>query len=271
MQGTAADEAFVEHARPDADSVGRGLEQPRHRRRGHLARRRRAVAAAAVARAHDGVLPGLDIDLEQSGAALAVGDIGLAAARTDTRIPRRFATLVLLPEPRAPGAPVSGATTLLAAPAAGARPVLPLAPAAVERLREHAASRAQPVELGLQRLDALGQRRVLALQSPRLGAQPGSVLAQRPDQRRGPRDRRAHPGVALAQPGDRALPGLHPAPGRRAQPVEPLAQRLGHALAPAVHPGDPRALPVEVPPQPVALVALGAPRAARAAPRTRAA
>ena len=85
MQGTAADEAFVEHARPDADPVGRGVEQPRHRRRGHVARRGRALATPAPAGPDDGVLVGLDIDLEQSGAPLAVGGIGLAAARTYAR------------------------------------------------------------------------------------------------------------------------------------------------------------------------------------------
>ena len=81
MQRPAADESFVEHARPDADPVGRGLEQPRHRRRGHLPRRGGAVATPAPARPHDGVLVGLDIDLEQSGAPLAVGGIGTPEVR----------------------------------------------------------------------------------------------------------------------------------------------------------------------------------------------
>ena len=138
MQGTAADEPFVEHARPDADPVGRGLEQPRHRRRGHLARRGRAVATAAVARPDDGVLVSLDVDLEESGAALAVGGIGLAAARTHARILRRIACFLLLSEPGALGAPVSGGAALLAALAPGARLLLPLAPAAVECLGQDA-------------------------------------------------------------------------------------------------------------------------------------
>ena len=142
MQGTAADEPFVEHTRPDADPVRRGLEQPRHRRRGHLARRGRAVATAAVARPDDGVLVGFDLDLEESGAALAVGGIGLAAARTHARILRRFARFLLPPERGALGAAVSGGTALLAALAPGARLLLLLAPAAVERLRQDAPGRA---------------------------------------------------------------------------------------------------------------------------------
>ena len=42
--------------------------------------------------------------------------------------------------------------------------------------------------------------------------------------------------------------------GRREPPVESLAQRLGHALALAVHPGDPRAPSVDVLLQPADLV-----------------
>ncbi len=99
-----ADEPFVEHARPDADPVGRGLEQPRHRRRGHFARRGRAVATTA--RPDDGVLVSLDIDLEQRGAALAVGGVELATTRTDARILRWFARFLLLPEAGALGAAV---------------------------------------------------------------------------------------------------------------------------------------------------------------------
>ena len=254
MQGTAADEPFVEHARPDADPVGRGLEQPRHRRRGHLARRGRAVATAAVARPDDGVLVSLDVDLEESGAALAVGGIGLAAARTHARILRRIACFLLLSEPGALGAPVSGGAALLAALAPGARLLLPLAPAAVECLGQDAPGRTQLVEVEFQLLDTQGQRRVLALQIPHLGAQLGIFLPQRRDQLGCPHDRRTQPVVALAQPRDRALPGLHQTLGRREPPVELLAQRLGHALALAVHLRDPRALSVDILLQPVDLV-----------------
>ena len=153
MQGSAADEALVEHAHPDADPVGRVVEQPRHRRRGHLARRGGAVATAAVARPDDGVFVGLDIDIEKSGAPLAIGDIGLAATRTYARILRRVAPFLLLPEAGALGAPVSGGAALLAALAPGARLLLPFALAAVDRLRQDAPGRPQLIELGLQRLD----------------------------------------------------------------------------------------------------------------------
>ena len=127
MQGTAADEAFVEHAHPDADPVGRVVEQPRHRRRGHIPRRGGALAGPAPARPDDSVLVSLDIDLEESGAPLAVGGIGLAATRTYARILRRVATFLLLPEAGALGAPVPGGAALLAALAPGARLLLPLA------------------------------------------------------------------------------------------------------------------------------------------------
>ncbi len=240
MQRPAADEPFVEHARPDADPVRRGLEQSHRRRRGHLPRRGGAVASPAPARPDDGALAGLDIDLEEGGAPLAVGDIGLAATRADPRIFRRVARLLLLPEPGAPGAAVPGGAALLAALAPGARLLLPLAPAAAERLRQDAAGRAQLVEVAFQLLDPRGQR--------------GILLPQRPDQLRGPHDRRPQPVVARAQPRDRALPGLHQPPGRGEMPVEPPAQRFGHALALAVHLREPRALPVDVLLQPVDLV-----------------
>ena len=228
--------------------------QPRHRRRGHVPRRGRALATPAPAGPDDGVLVGLDIDLEESGAPLAVGGIGLAAARTDARILRRIARFLLLSEPGALGAPVSGGAALLAATAPGARLLLPLAPAAVERLRQDAAGRAQLVEVDFQLLDPRGQRRVLALQLPHLGAQPGILLPQRRDQLRCPHDCRPHPAVAFAQPRDRALPGLHQPPGRRELPVELLAQRLGDALALAVHLHNLRAPSVDVLLQPVDLV-----------------
>ena len=149
---------------------------------------------------------------------------------------------------------MSGGAALMATLAPSARLLLPLAPAAVERLRQDAPGRAQLVELDLQRPDLRGQRRVLRRQIPHLGAQPGVLLPQRRDQRRGPHDRSPQPVVALAQPRDRALPGLHPAPGRREMPIELLAQRPGDAFALAVHLRDPRALPVDVLLQPVDLV-----------------
>ena len=143
---------------------------------------------------------------------------------------------------------------LLAALAPGARLLLPLAPAAVERLRQDAAGRAQLVEVDFQLLDPRGQRRVLALQIPHLGAQPGILLPQRRDQLRCPHDCRPHPAVAFAQPRDRALPGLHQPHGRRELPVELLAQRLGDALALAVRLHNLRAPSVDVLLQPVDLV-----------------
>ena len=254
MQGTAADEALVEQAHPDADPVGRVVEQPRHRRRGHFPRRGGAVADPAVARPDDRVLVCLDFDFEEGGAPLAIGGIGLAATRTDARILRRIARFLLLLEPGALGPPVSGGAALLAALAPGARLLLLLALAAVERLRQDAPGRPQPVELGLQRLDARGQRRVLRRQIPNLGAQPAILLPQRRDQPRGPHDRRPEPIVALAQPRDRALPGCHQPLGRREPLVELLAQRLGHAGALAGHLHNLRAASIEVLLQPVDLV-----------------
>ena len=149
---------------------------------------------------------------------------------------------------------MSGGAALLAALAPGARLLLLLALAAVERLRQDAPGRPQPVELGLQRLDARGQRRVLRRQIPNLGAQPAILLPQRRDQPRGPHDRRPEPIVALAQPRDRALPGCHQPLGRREPLVELLAQRLGHAGALAGHLHNFRAASIEVLLQPVDLV-----------------
>ena len=165
------------------------------------------------------------------GAPLTVGDIGLAATRTHARIPRRVAPLLVLLEAGTLGPPVSGSPTLLAAHAPGARFLLLFALAAVERLRQDASGRAQPLKLGLQRLDARGQRRGLRRQIPNLGTQPAIPLPQRRDQPRRPHDRRSEPIVTFTQPRDRALPGLHQPLGRCELPVELLAQRLGHTLA----------------------------------------
>ncbi len=124
---TLARTVLEQETRPEADPVGRAPEQPRHRRRDHVPRRGRALATPAPAGPDDCVLAGLDIDLEESGAPLAVDGIELAAARTDARILRRIARFLLLSEPGALGPPVSGGAALLAALAPGARPLLPLA------------------------------------------------------------------------------------------------------------------------------------------------
>ena len=181
MQGAAVDEALEEDAHPYADPVRRVVEQPRHRGRRHFLRRRGALAGSEPARPDDSVLVGLDLDFDQRGATLAVGDIGLAATRTHARIFRGVALLGALLEPGPPGAAVTGSAALLAALAPRTWLLLPLALAPEHRPRQHRPGRPELLELDLQRLDARRQRRLLGLQIPHLGAQPGVCPAQRRD------------------------------------------------------------------------------------------
>ena len=149
--------------------------------RRHFLRRRGALAGSEPARPDDSVLVGLDLDFDQRGATLAVGDIGLAATRTHARIFRGVALLGALLEPGPPGAAVTGSAALLAALAPRTWLLLPLALAPEHRPRQHRPGRPELLELDLQRLDARRQRRLLGLQIPHLGAQPGVFPAQRRD------------------------------------------------------------------------------------------
>ena len=178
-QRTQARTEFEQEARPDAGPVGRSGEQPRHRRRRHLQGRGCAVATPAPAGTDHPARVGLDLDLDDARATLAVGDIGLAATGTDACILRRIAPFLLLPEPGPPGAAVAGRAALLTALAPRARRLLPLALAPEQRLRQDGPCRTELGKLGIQRLDARGQRRALGLQLPRLGTQSGVAFAQR--------------------------------------------------------------------------------------------
>ena len=179
MQWTPAHEALEEDAHPHADSVGRGVEQPRYRGRRHFPRRGRALAASAVAGAHDLARVRADLHLDEARATRAVRHIGLGATRTHARIVRRMALFLLLPEPRPLGAAMSGRAALLTALAPRARCLLLLALAPEHRLRQHRPGRAQLPKLDFQRPHARCQRRVRVLQLPHLGAQAGIVHAQR--------------------------------------------------------------------------------------------
>ena len=116
--------------------------------------------------------------------------------------------------------------------------------------------RAELRKLGFQRLDAGCQRRPLGLQSSHLGAQPGVLLAQRRDHARGPCGRRPQPVVALVQPRDGAIPGLHQPRGRRAPTVELLAQRRNLAVVPVRRLAERLPQPADVLLQPIDLVAM---------------
>ena len=177
MEGTAADKALEQDAHPHADPVGRVVEQSRHRGRGHFRERGRTVATPATG--------------------------------ADARIHRRVALFSALIEPGPRGAAMTGCAALLAALAPRPRLLLLLALSPEQRLRQHGPARAELRKLGFQRLDAGHQRLLLDLQSPHLGAQPSDLLAQRHDHARGPHGRRPQPLVALAQPSDGAIPGLH--------------------------------------------------------------
>ena len=143
---------------------------------------------------------------------------------------------------------------LLAALAPGARFGLPLALASEQRLRQDGPGRTELLKLGSQLLGARCQYRPLVLQVPHLGAQPGVVLAQRRDQVGGPYGCRAQPINALAQPPDRALPGFHHSPGRRAPAVELPAQRRVLVAVPVRRPHERPAKPGDILVQPVDLV-----------------
>ena len=161
-------------ARPEAGPVERSGEQPRHRGRRHFHGRRRALAGPAPARTADHALVGLDLDLDEGGFLGAVRRIGLPAPSADARIGRRVVLFGALLEAGPPGAAVAGRAVLLAAWAPGARLLLLLALAAVERPRQHGPGRAKPREIGFQRLDPVA-RRLRAL------AQPGVLTGQGPD------------------------------------------------------------------------------------------
>ena len=148
MQGTAADEALEQNADPHADPVGRGVEQPRLRRRRHFPGRGRAVATAAPAGPDDSAFVGLDLDLDDGRDPLAVGDVGLPAAGTRARILRRVALLGAFPELGTLHAAMANSAGLLAALAPGARFGLPLALASEQapstrRTGSHGASQAR--------------------------------------------------------------------------------------------------------------------------------
>ena len=159
-------------------------EQPRHRGRRHFHGRRHALAGPAPARTADHALVGLDLDLDEGGFLGAVRRIGLTAPSADARIRRRVVLFGALIEPGPLGAAVAGRAALLAALAFGARLVLLLALAAVERPRQHRPGRTKPLKLDFQRLDPVPRRlRALA----QAGVLPGqrldrSLLAPRPSQ-----------------------------------------------------------------------------------------
>ena len=109
---------------------------------------------------------GLDLDPDEGGFLGAVRRIGLPAPSADAHIGRRVVLFGALIE--------AGGAVLLAAWAPGARLLLLLALAAVERPRQHGPGRAKPREIGFQRLDPVA-RRLRAL------AQPGVLTGQGPD------------------------------------------------------------------------------------------
>ena len=188
---------------------------------------------------------GLDLDLDEGGLLGAVRRIALPAVCADACIRRRVDLFGSLLESGPLGAAVAGRAVLLTAHSLRARLLLLLAPAPVEPLRQHRPSRAQPVKLGLQRLDPTprppdglaqpsvlpGQRPDRGLLAPRPAQDPaqlrihvGQLLRQRPAGGAKPRKpgfrrlparlRRLHgpvqPGVLLAQPGDRGLLASRP-------------------------------------------------------------
>ena len=184
------------------ESCGSGDEraQQRHLLGGEVA----PVVAALDLAGHRGAararLRASLIDHGSHGDRLSGGDIGLGATRTHARIVRRVALLRAPLELGPQGAAVTGGGALLAARAPRVRLVLPLALAPEHRPRQHLPGRSELLELGLQRLDARRQRRVLGLQLAHLGAQLGVVRAQRRDPLRRPPARGSQPGVVLAQP-----------------------------------------------------------------------
>ena len=105
--------------------------------RRHFHGRRRALAGPAPARTADHALVGLDLDLDEGGFLGAVRRIGLPAPSADAHIGRRVVLFGALIEAGPLGAAVAGRAVLLAAWAPGARLLLLLALAAVERPRQH--------------------------------------------------------------------------------------------------------------------------------------
>ena len=144
-----------------------------------------------------------DLDLDQRRPLCADRRVGLAAARTPARLVRRVVFLDAFLEPGLRGAAVARGAVALAARASGARLVLPLAPAPVQRLRQHRPGRAQLRDLRLLRPGPAAQSphgspqpRVLVRQSPQR-ALPAPRPSQRPAQfgvrhRRRHRPRRVH-------------------------------------------------------------------------------
>ena len=249
VQRTQADTVLEEKARPDADPVGRVVEQPLRRGRGHFQGRGGAVATPAPACAQDPANVGLDLDLDLARGTLAVGDIGLAAAGAGARGLRRIASLLLLAEPGPRGATVPRRAALLAALAPRTLLLLLLAPAPEQRLRQRAPGRLQSGYPGFQSRDPATQRLYLPVPaSVRLAernelvlpllrafqclAQPGILPgqgidfpAQRPDRVLvGPRCRRG-----LGRPDGSRIPRGFRRPQIPAQPDDFHAQRRERA------------------------------------------
>ena len=101
---------------------------------------------------------GLDLDLDEPRGTLAVGNIGLAAARAGARGLRRIAPLLLLAEPGPRGAAVARRAALLAAVAPRTLLRLLLALAPEQRLRQGAPGRLQSGYPGFQPRVASPQR-----------------------------------------------------------------------------------------------------------------
>ena len=249
VHGAEAGTVLEQKARPEAGPVERSGEQPRHRGRRDFHGRRRALAGPAPARTADHALVGLDLDLDEGGFLGAVRRIGLPAPSADAHIGRRVVLFGALIEAGPLGAAVAGRAVLLAAWAPGARLLLLLALAAVERPRQHGPGRAKPREIGFQRLDPVA-RRLRAL------AQPGILLVQPADRGllapRPPQDvaqvirlverqlRQRRPGRAQLRKPDlqHVLPGLGHFQGM-AQPVSLVGQRPDPGLAVAQYPPFP--------------------------------
>ena len=252
VHGAEAGTVLEQKARPEAGPVERSGEQPRHRGRRDFHGRRRALAGPAPARTADHALVGLDLDLDEGGFLGAVRRIGLPAPSADAHIGRRVVLFGALIEAGPLGAAVAGRAVLLAAWAPGARLLLLLALAAVERPRQHGPGRAKPREIGFQRLDPVA-RHLRAL------AQPGVLTGQGPD--RGlpaPRSAQdpAQLGVHAGQRCRQCLPG-RAKPGKAGFRRRPAGLCRLHGLAQPgillVQPAD-RGLLAPRPPQDVAQV-----------------
>ena len=144
VQGPQASTVLEQEACPEADPVGRPGEQPRHRGRRHFQGRRCAVAIPAPPGTDDPACVGLDFDLDDGRGTLAVRHVGLRATGTHPRILRRIVLFGSFLEPGPLRAAMAGGAALLTALTPGARLLLLLALAPVERLRQHGPSRAKP-------------------------------------------------------------------------------------------------------------------------------